>query len=105
MSWLYLLLAGFSEVGWPVGLKMAQQGTTRMTGIIIAIAFMSVSGFFLWLAQREIPLGTSYAIWTGVGAAGTFFVGVLFYGDAASAGRFLGVSLIIAGIATLRLAH
>jgi len=105
MSWLYLLLAGFSEVGWPVGLKMAQQGATRMTGIIIAVAFMTVSGFFLWLAQKEIPLGTSYAVWTGIGAAGTFFVGIFFYGDATSAGRFLGVSLIIAGIATLRLAH
>ena len=63
------------------------------------------SGLFLWLAQREIPIGTSYAVWTGIGAAGTFLVGVLFYGDAATPGRLLGLALIVAGVATLRLAH
>lgn len=105
MAWVYLVLAGALEIGWPVGLKMAQDEKTRILGIVIAIAFMAASGFFLWLAQKEIPLGTSYAVWTGIGAAGTFAVGVLFYGDPASLGRYLGILLIIAGVAALKLSH
>ncbi|OUD13137.1 DMT family transporter [Thioflexithrix psekupsensis] len=105
MAWIYLLLAGVFEIGWPVGLKMAQETETRIIGIVIAVIFVGLSGFFLWLAQKEIPIGTSYAIWTGIGAAGTFFVGVLFYGDPGSLGRYLGVGLIVAGVATLKLSH
>ncbi len=105
MAWVYLLFAGLFEIGWPVGLKMAQQDDTRITGIIVAISFMAVSGFLLWLAQKDIPLGTSYAIWTGIGAAGTFFVGIYFYGDPSSLSRYLGVLLIIGGVATLKFAH
>ena len=105
MAWIYLVFAGLFEIGWPVGLKMAQQAETRISGILVAIAFMAVSGFLLWLAQKEIPIGTSYAVWTGIGAAGTFLIGIMFYGDAASLGRYLGVILIIAGVATLKLAH
>jgi len=93
------------EIGWPVGLKMAQQVETRVIGVAIAVTFMAISGVLLWLAQKEIPIGTSYAIWTGIGAAGTFFVGVLFYGDPSSLGRYIGVALIMAGVATLKLAH
>lgn len=103
MSWLYLLLAGLFEIGWPVGLKISQMPETRWMGIAIAIFFMTLSGLFLWLAQREIPIGTAYAIWTGIGAAGTFMVGVLFFGDASSLMRYFGVALIIAGVAVLRL--
>ncbi len=103
MSWLYLLLAGLFEIGWPVGLKISQMPETRWMGIAIAIFFMTLSGLFLWLAQREIPIGTAYAIWTGVGAAGTFMVGVLFFGDASSLMRYFGVALIIAGVAVLKL--
>ena len=73
--------------------------------IDFAVFSILLSGFLLWLAQREIPLGTSYAIWTGIGAAGTFLIGILFYGDPASLGRYLGILLIIAGVATLKLAH
>lgn len=105
MAWVYLLLAGLFEIGWPVGLKMAQQSQTRCFGIIIAVVFMTVSGLLLWLAQRQIPMGTCYAIWTGIGATGTFMLGVLFYGDPAGLGRYLGVALIIAGVAILKLAH
>ncbi len=105
MSWVYLILAGLLEIGWPVGLKMAQDENTRFAGIGIAIVFMAVSGFLLWLAQKQIPMGTSYAVWTGIGAAGTFFVGVMVYGDPTSLGRYLGIVLIIAGVATLKLAH
>ncbi len=105
MPWLYLVLAGLFEIGWPVGLKIAQQPESRLKGIFIAVFFMTVSGFLLWLAQRTIPIGTAYAIWTGIGAAGTFLVGVLFYGDPASLAKYLGVLMIIAGVATLKLAH
>jgi quaternary ammonium compound-resistance protein SugE len=105
LAWLYLIVAGLFEIGWPVGLKMAQKGHTRAAGITVAVVCMALSGLLLWMAQRQIPIGTSYAIWTGIGAAGTFLVGVLFFGDPASLGRYLGVALIIAGVATLRLAH
>ncbi|MCF6149084.1 MAG: multidrug efflux SMR transporter [Candidatus Kuenenia sp.] len=105
MAWIYLILAGFFEIGWPVGLRIAQQSKTRIAGIVIAGVFMLVSGFLLWLAQKQIPIGISYAIWTGIGAAGIFLVGVLFYGDSTSLGRYLGVALIIAGIITLKFVH
>ncbi len=105
MAWVYLILAGVLEIGWPVGLKMAQEENTRIAGVAIAIFFMAASGFLLWLAQKQIPIGTSYAVWTGIGAAGTFFVGVMFYGDPTSLGRYLGIVLIIAGVATLKLSH
>ncbi len=103
MAWMYLLFAGLFEIGWPVGLKLAQQSETRIVGIIAALGFMAASGWLLWLAQKQIPIGTSYAVWTGIGAAGTFLVGILFYGDPASLGRFLGVALIIGGVAMLNL--
>jgi quaternary ammonium compound-resistance protein SugE len=105
MSWVYLLLAGAFEIGWPVGLKMAQAPQSRWTGTLLAVVFMAISGFLLWLAQRQIPIGTAYAVWTGIGAAGTFAVGVLYYGDPASLARFFGVALIVAGVITLKLAH
>ena len=104
MSWLYLLLAGLFEIGWPVGLKISQNPETRWVGIALAVFFMILSGMLLWLAQREIPIGTAYAVWTGIGAAGTFLVGIFFFGDPASLMRYLGVALIIAGVATLKLA-
>lgn len=104
MSWLYLVLAGLLEIGWPVGLKMAQEPASRALGIGVALVFMAASGLFLWLAQRHIPMGTAYAVWTGIGAAGTFLVGVLFFGDPGTVMRYLGVLLIVAGVATLKLA-
>lgn len=105
MAWALLILAGLFEVGWPVGLKLAQQRGTRSLGIISAVVCMAVSGLLLWQAQKHIPIGTSYAVWTGIGAAGTFLVGVIFYGDPATLARYLGVALIVAGVATLKLAH
>jgi len=104
MGWIYLILAGLSEIGWPVGLKMAQTPGYRTWGIVIALSFMAVSGVFLWLAQRDIPIGTAYAVWTGIGAVGAFAVGIAFYGDPASLARFAGVGLIVAGVVTLKLA-
>jgi len=105
MSWLYLILAGLFEIGWPVGLKMSQTPESRWTGIAVAIFFMTCSGTLLWLAQRQIPIGTAYAVWTGIGAAGTFLVGVYYYGDPTSMLRYIGVVLIVAGVVTLKMAH
>ncbi len=105
MAWICLILAGLFEIGWPVGFKMAQGENTRIVGISFAVTFMSVSGLLLWLAQKQIPIGTSYAVWTGIGAAGTFLVGVIFYGDPSSLGRYVGIILIITGVATLKFAH
>jgi quaternary ammonium compound-resistance protein SugE len=62
MAWGYLVIAALFEIGWPVGLKMAQVENTRISGITLAVLCMAASGFFLWLAQRDIPIGTSYAI-------------------------------------------
>ena len=105
MAWLYLVLAGLAEIGWPVGLKMAQAPETRWSGIGVSVAFMAVSGLLLWMAQRQIPIGTAYAVWTGIGAAGTFLVGVLVYGDPTSIARYVGVALVVAGVATLKVAN
>ncbi len=82
LPWIYLTFAGFKEIGWPVGLKMAQTHGQRVIGVIVALAFMLISGFLLWLAQKHIPIGTSYAVWTGIGAAGTFLYGIMFYDGA-----------------------
>ena len=103
MSWLFLITAGLLEIGWPLGLKYAQQDGCRLAGIAAAGLFMAGSGFLLFLAQKEIPMGTAYAVWTGIGAAGTFLVGVLFFNDAATFGRWLGAALIISGVAVMKL--
>jgi quaternary ammonium compound-resistance protein SugE len=87
MAWIYLPLAGLAEMTWPIGLKLGQLESRRVFGIALAVIGMAVSGFLLWLAQREIPLGTSYAVWSGIGAVGTFAVGVLYFGDATNLGR------------------
>lgn len=105
MSWIYLLAAGLFEIGWPFGLKISQEPGRRLGGTLLAIVAMAISGVLLWLAQRDIPLGTAYAIWTGIGAAGTFFVGVWVFGDPTTLGRYLGVALIIGGVIVLKLAH
>src|SRR5215470_6445015 len=83
-AWTYLIVAGLFEIGWPLGLKWAQEARDArgtIIGIVVAVVTMAVSGWLLYLAQKEIALGTSYAVWTGIGAAGTFLVGVWFFGD------------------------
>src|SRR6201993_2994987 len=105
MSWVYLFAAGLAEIGWPVGLKWAQEPGKPIIGGALAVVSMAISRALLFLAQREIALGTAYAVWTGIGAAGTFLVGIWLFGDASTLGRYLGVVLIVAGVATLKLAH
>jgi quaternary ammonium compound-resistance protein SugE len=105
MSWIYLVTAGLFEIGWPVGLKWAQEPGKPVFGVALAVVAMTVSGALIFLAQKEIALGTAYAVWTGIGAAGTFLVGLWLFGDPGNFGRYLGVVLIIAGVVTLKLAH
>lgn len=105
MAWIYLALAGLFEIGWPLGFKLSQQPEYRVAGIGGAIASMGMSGWLLWLAQREIPIGTAYAVWTGIGGAGTFLIGVMFFGDASSLARWIGVAMIVGGVVVLKLAH
>ena len=103
LSWIYLICAGLLEIGWPLGLKLAQQPGRGIVGIIAAVVFMAGSGFCLFLAQKQIPMGTAYAVWTGIGAAGAFLVGVVFFGDASTFGRWLGAFLIISGVVVMKL--
>lgn len=103
MQWLYLLVASVFEVGWPLGLKIATNNQYRILWIIFAIIAMALSGVFLYFAQKQIPIGTAYAIWTGIGASCTFLIGVLIFHDAMNLMRALGVLLIIAGVVLLKL--
>lgn len=105
MNWIYLLIAALFEVGWPFGLKMASLGNNKPLWIIFAIVAMTLSGIFLFLAQKTIPVGTAYAVWTGIGASCTFLVGILIFHDALSLMRVLGVILIISGVILLKIAH
>jgi quaternary ammonium compound-resistance protein SugE len=105
IAWAYLIAAGLCEIGWPIGLKWTQEPGWTVLGTAMAVVSLAISGGLLFLAQRDISLGTSYAVWTGIGAAGTFLVGVWFFGDPSSLGRWLGASLIIAGVIMLKLAH
>lgn len=105
MSWVYLILAGIFEIGWPLGLKLSQTTNKFVLGIAIAVISMVLSGGLLWLAQKEISIGTAYAVWTGIGAAGTFLVGVLYFNDPSSFLRYFGIILIISGVVLLKLAN
>lgn len=105
MGWIYLLIAAVFEVGWPLGLKMASVSSAKVLCIIFSIIVMGLSGVFLYLAQKEIPVGTAYAIWTGIGASCTFLIGVIFFHDTLSVLRVLALFLIIAGVIMLKIAH
>lgn len=103
MAWWYLIIAGMLEWGWPMGLKFAwREGAFYLWPALFAVATMAGSGYFLFLAQRDIPVGTAYAVWTGIGAVGTFLLGILLLGEAANLARFFFVGLIIVGIAGLK---
>lgn len=105
MPWMYLIVAGLSEIGWPLGLKLSQTTDHKIAWILFAVVSMGLSGLFLWLAQKSIPMGTAYAVWTGIGAVGTFIVGILLFKDPATIFRILSVTLIVVGIVGLKLSH
>jgi|UniRef100_UPI00404AA880 quaternary ammonium compound-resistance protein SugE len=100
-SWLILLVAAGFEIVWALGLK-STHGFTRLWPSIGVIAAMVISMWLLSLATRELPIGTAYAVWTGIGAVGTAIAGVLYFNESASALRLLCIVLIIAGVAGLK---
>lgn len=104
MSWVFLFIAAIFEIGWPLGFKLSQSTNNKFGWILFAVASMALSGLFLWMAQKNIPMGTAYAVWTGIGAAGTFLLGVIYFQDSASMIRVGSVFLIIAGVVGLKLA-
>ncbi len=105
MDWVWLMLAGVMEWGWPVGLKLLQSvnGLKWWAAAVLVLASIAGSAAFMWMAQRTIPMGTVYAVWTGIGAFGAFVLGIMFFGESAHPIRVFFVSLIVLGVAGLKL--
>lgn len=101
MSWVYLFIAGLTEIAWAIGLKQTQ-GWTRLWPSVITAVLMVVSFAFLSLALKTLPIGTAYAVWTGIGAVGTAIVGIYFFGEPRDAVRIFCIALIIAGVTGLK---
>jgi quaternary ammonium compound-resistance protein SugE len=104
MAWLLLVLAGLLEIIWAVGLKYTA-GFTRTVPTAITVAAMIASVWLLGLAMRLLPVGTAYAVWTGIGAVGTVIFGILLLDESTSIARLLCVTLIVAGIVGLKLTN
>jgi len=102
MPWTYLFLAGLMEVGWAVGLKYTD-GFSRLWPSVWTILAMVLSLFFLGQALKTLPVGTAYAVWTGIGAVGAAVLGIILFGDSRSVLRLASIGLIVAGIAGLRI--
>jgi quaternary ammonium compound-resistance protein SugE len=102
MAWIYLIVAGVFEMGWPLGFKLSQVTEQKFLWISVGVLSMAASGYFLWVAQKEIPIGTAYAVWTGIGAVGTFIIGLMFFKDPVNLMRMLSASLIIIGVIGLK---
>ena len=106
MAWILLIIAGSFEIGSPLGFKLASMHSKYFIWFIgLSILSMGLSGYFLYLAQKSIPIGTAYVIWTGIGAIGTVLLGILFFHDSANIFRLLFLSLILIGIVGLKLVH
>ena len=106
MAWILLIITGLFEIGWPLGFKLASMHSKYFIWFIgLSILSMGLSGYFLYLAQKSIPIGTAYVIWTGIGAIGTVLLGILFFHDSANIFRLLFLSLILIGIVGLKLVH
>ena len=103
MAWTYLVIAGLLEVAWAVGLKYTE-GFTRLWPTVLTVAALGGSMALLALSLRELPLGTAYAVWTGIGAVGTAALGIILFGESAAAARLVCIGLILAGIVGLKLA-
>jgi len=101
MSWIILFFAGLFEVGWAVGLKYTD-GFSRPLPTALTVAAMAISLGLLGLAMKELPLGTAYAIWTGVGAVGTVIAGIILFGESMALFRLASVALIITGLVGLK---
>ncbi len=104
MSWLILLLAGLFEVAWAIGLKYTD-GFTRPLPTLLTVSAIIVSLALLSLAMRGLPLGTAYAVWTGIGAIGTLIAGVILFGEPITLLRMASAALIICGLIGLKISH
>ncbi|MBV6498987.1 MAG: Quaternary ammonium compound-resistance protein SugE [Prosthecobacter sp.] len=102
MAWAFLILAGLLEIGWAIGLKYSE-GFTRPGISVLTVLTMIASFLLLAQALKTIPVGTGYAVWTGIGAAGTAIVGMLLLGEPREAGRLACVVLILAGVTGLKI--
>ncbi len=103
MAWFYLLLAGLFEVGWAIGLKYTE-GFSRLFPSLLTVAAMALSLALLGLALKSLPVGTAYAVWTGVGAVGTAVLGITLFSEPATVLRLTCIGLIVCGIAGLKFA-
>jgi|SRR5690554_7893303 len=101
MAWIYLFFAGLLEIGWAIGLKYTE-GFTRLVPTLLTGLSMLLSLWLLGLALRTLPLGTGYAIWTGIGTVGTAILGIVLFAEPATAARLISIGLIVAGITGLR---
>ncbi len=102
MAWMILVVAGLFEIGWAIGLKYTE-GFTRLWPSVGTVTAMVLSVGLLGLAMRTLPVGTAYAVWTGIGALGTVILGIVLFGEPATVARLLCVGLILAGIVGLKL--
>lgn len=102
MAWTYLLIAGLLEIGWAIGLKYSEGFSRLLPSVLTAIA-MVASFAFLGLALRSLPLGTAYAVWTGIGTVGTVVLGILLFDEPLELMRLLCIVLIVTGVVGLRL--
>ena len=102
MAWIYLSIAGVLEIVWAIGLKYTE-GFTRPLASTVTVAAMAASMWCLALALKEIPIGTGYAVWVGIGAVGTAILGIVLFGESAAWPRLACVALILAGIIGLKL--
>jgi quaternary ammonium compound-resistance protein SugE len=102
MAWFLLAIAGLFEVAWAIGLKYTE-GFTRLWPSVATLAAMALSMLLLGLAMRTLPVGTAYAVWTGIGAVGTVILGIVLFAEPATAARLACVGLIVAGILGLKL--
>jgi len=102
MAWVLLLVAGLFEIGWAIGLKYTE-GFTRLWPSVGTVAAMAVSVGLLGLAMRTLPVGTAYAVWTGIGALGTVVLGIVLFGEPATVARRACAGLILTGIVGLKL--
>lgn len=102
MAWIYLLVAGVLEMAWAVGLKYTD-GWTKLVPSVFTAGAMAASFYFLSMALKALPVGTAYAVWTGIGAVGVAIIGILFLGESGNLMRVASIALIVAGIAGLKL--
>ena len=102
MAWFILFIAGLFEIGWAVGLKFTEGFTRPIPTLLTGISLVASMGLLGW-AIKSLPLGTAYAVWTGVGAVGTAIVGILLFKEPATAGRLVCLALIVSGILGLKL--